>query len=100
MKSSPELGELERIYSSEAMLRFADSILSLDRDDVSKVVTAYFYFKSVGKTNREFMLFLATKQMGTSADIGFKLLPTLASGLLSDRRFRSLMLGVVRSLIR
>ncbi len=98
--SNKELSEIRRISSSEAFLRFADSILSLDRDTVSNIIVAYLYFKSLRKTNREFLSFFATKRMGISIDIGFKLLPTLASGILTDRDFRSLMLAIVRSSIR
>lgn len=99
-KTNLDLSELRRISSSDAMLRLTDSILGLDRDVVSGIITTYLYFKSQGKTDGEFFAFYATKRMGTSVDIGFKILPPLASGFLSDRAFRSLILGAVRSFIR
>jgi len=99
-KTNLDLSEIRKVSSSQAMLRLADSVLSLDREVVSEVLTTYLYFRSLGKTNRDFVLFLTTKKMGTSADIGFKLLPALASGLLSDRDFRSIMVGILKSAIR
>ncbi len=99
-ESNREVDELARVSSSPAMLRFADSILRLDRETVAKLVAAYFYFKSLGETDRDFLFFLATKRTGTTLDVGSRLLPTLASGVLTDKDFRSLMLGIMRSAVR
>lgn len=92
--------EIERISSSPAMLRLTDSFLSLEREDASRVFTAFLYFKSARRSNRDFLQFLVTRQFSSSINIGFDILPALLSGLISDREFRTLILAMLKSIIQ
>ncbi len=94
-----DLVEIERIASSAAMLRLTDSILNLDRDDVSRIITAYIHFKSRGRPNRDFLSFVATMQLKSSINISLNILPSLIAGFLSDRDFRELAFTTLESTI-
>jgi len=88
-----ELADIERIATSPSMVRLTDTILRLDRRDVSRLITAYFYFRSAGKSNREFLLFIATSELRSTLSVGLNVLPSLLIGLLGDKDFRMLILS-------
>lgn len=99
-KRDEDVAQVEKIASSAAMLRLADSILTLDRGDVSRLITAYLYYKSVGRWDRDFLSYVATKELKSSISIGLGILPSLVTGFLSDRDFRELILAALEAAIR
>jgi len=77
-------------------LRLADSILiSLDRDTLAEFLAGYLYFKSKGRTNGDFALFVVTKKFGKGVAIAMNVIVALIPGLLFDKAFRSVIFAAV-----
>jgi hypothetical protein len=77
-------------------LRLADSILlSLDRNTLAEFLAGYLYFKSKGRTNGDFALFVVTKKFGKGVTIAMNTIVALIPGLLFDKAFRSVIFAAV-----
>ena len=77
-------------------MRLADSILlSLDRDTLAELLASYLYFRSKGRTNGDFAVFVVTKKFGKGVTIAMNVILALIPGLLFDKAFRSVILTVV-----
>lgn len=71
----------------------ADSILKgFDRDTLAEFLAGYLYFKSKGRTNGDFALFVMTKKFGKGVAIAMNIVAALIPGLLFDKTFRSVIL--------
>ncbi len=88
--------EVEKISASPAMLRLADSILTLDREEMARILAAYLLFRSRGKSTRELVTFLMTRDPRSGIRIGLKVVPPLVIGILSDAEFRALVLSMLK----
>jgi hypothetical protein len=94
--SSSDEAEIQRLSSSPSFLRLADSILmSLDRDTLAELIAGYLYFKSKGRTNGDFALFVVTKKFGEGVTIAMNVIVALIPGLLFDKAFRSVIFAAV-----
>ena len=94
--SSSDEAEIQRLSSSPSFLRLADSILlSLDRDTLAELLASYLYFRSKGRTNGDFALFVITKKFGKGVTIAMNVILALIPGLLFDKAFRSVIFTVV-----
>jgi len=100
--SSTDEAEIQRLSTSPSFLRLADSILlSLDRDTLAELLASYLYFRSKGRTNGDFVLFVITKKLGKGVTIAMNVILALIPGLLFDKAFRSVIFTmVVRSMGR
>jgi hypothetical protein len=67
----------------------------LDRDTLAELLSSYLYFRSKGKTNADFALFMITKRFGKGVTISMNVILALIPGLLFDKAFRSVILTVV-----
>ena len=77
-------------------MRLADSILiGLDRDTLAEFLAGYLYFKSKGRTNGDFALFVVTKKFGKGVTIAMNVIVALIPGLLFDKAFRSVIFAAV-----
>jgi hypothetical protein len=77
-----------------------DSILSsLDRDTFAEFLAGYLYFKSKGRTNSDFALFVLTKKFGKVIRIAMNVVAALIPGLLFDKEFRSVLLSATMTLV-
>jgi hypothetical protein len=65
----------------------------LDRITLAEFLAGYFYFKSKGKTNGDFALFVTTKKFGKVVTIAMHVIVALIPGLLFDKEFRSVILA-------
>jgi hypothetical protein len=82
-------------------LRLADSILiSLDRETLAEFLAGYLYFKSKGRTNGDFAVFVMTKKFGKGVTIGMNVILGLLPGLLFDKEFRSVILAAAMRSVR
>ena len=77
------------------MLRLADSIRSLSKEDISRVIAAYLLFKSRGRSSRDLVTFLATNEFWRSVGIGLRVFPPLVIGMVGDSEFRALVFSAL-----
>jgi hypothetical protein len=84
--------EIERLSSSTPFLELTDSILaSFDRKTLAEFLAGYLYFKSKGRANNDFVLFIMTKKFGKTVRIAMNITAALVPGLLFDKAFRSVI---------
>jgi hypothetical protein len=77
----------------------ADSILtSFDRDTLAEFLAGYLYFESKGRSNSDYVRFLATRKFGKGLRITMRILAALVPGLLFDKAFRSVVFGAAANL--
>ena len=95
-----DLRELESFSSSESMLRLVDALRGLDRETLSQVISAYLYFRSKGRSDRDFLEFILKKRLPATAMMALTLLGAVLPGLISDAKFRSVFIGAVSSVVR
>lgn len=75
-------------------MELSDSILkSLDRNTLAGFLAGYLYFKSKGRTNSDFALFIMTKKFGKTVRIAMNITAALVPGLLFDKAFRSVIMA-------
>jgi hypothetical protein len=92
--SSSDAAEIQKLASSPSFLKLADSILqNMDRNTLAEFLAGYLYFKSKGRTNRDFVFFVTTNKFPKLAMIAMDVLAVLLPGLLLDRAFRSVIFG-------
>jgi hypothetical protein len=92
--------EIQRLSSSPSFLRLTDSILaSFDRDTLAEFLAGYLYFKSKGRTDSDFALFVMTKKFGKVIRIAMKVVAALIPGLLFDKEFRSVIFSAAMRLV-
>jgi hypothetical protein len=90
-----ELGDsdakaIEKLSLSPSFLGLADSLLKgFDRDTLAEFIAGYFYFKSKGRSNRDFAFFLMTKKFGKVVLVSMSVVAAVIPGLLFDNEFRS-----------
>jgi hypothetical protein len=96
-ETEQDINELERLSSSGSMLRLVDALRGLDRETVSQLLSAYLYFRSEGRPNKEFLDYLLRRRLYSLVTVLFTLVPAVAPGLLFDGKFRSLLLGAALS---
>lgn len=94
-QEDPEASEVERVYSSTAMLRLSDVILKLKREELALLLSSYLVFRSGGRSGHDLTMFLLTKHLGNTARIGLRVFPSIAVGFLSDPEFRSLVVRLL-----
>lgn len=92
---------IQGILSSPSFLRLADSIIAnLDRRDLAKIIAAYLYFKSRGRTDSDFAFFVISEYpevvfMAFRAGI-----PVIIPAMLTDKTFRTLLINFAEKSLR
>jgi len=90
-----ELREMERLSTSPYFLKLADSILqNLDRNFLAELIAEYFFLKSKGATNTDFILYIGTTKAPKLARLSLGMGSTVIQGLLFDKEFRNLLLDL------
>ncbi|HZW84693.1 MAG TPA: hypothetical protein VFE91_02170 [Nitrososphaerales archaeon] len=78
----------------------ANSILkSFDSNTLAEFLAGYLYFKSKGKTSKDFAFFLMTKKFGKVARATISIVAALIPGLLFDKEFRELTLAATMKMV-
>jgi hypothetical protein len=86
-----EIGQIKRLSKSNWVLGLSDAVLkSLDEPTVSRMMSAYLYFKSNGRPNKDFLGYIATKELWSTMAIGLNVLGAAIPAMIFDKEFRTL----------
>jgi hypothetical protein len=86
-----EITQINRLSRSNWVIGIADSVLrSLDRETLAKMIGGYLYFKSNGRSEKDFIGYMTKKELWATAAIGLNVMSAVIPALLFDKEFRML----------
>ena len=92
--TEPDATEIRRIANNKSIRKLSSSIKKdLDRETLSKILSAYLVLKANGHTDKDFVNYLTRKETGSTFRLGFKMAGAVAPALLIDGEFRSLVMN-------
>jgi hypothetical protein len=92
--SDADVKEIKRLSQKKSLRKLSRVILEdLDRDTISRMMSAYLVLKANGHTDPDVIKYLTTKETKRALKIGFGAAGTVLPALLTDSEFRSLVMG-------
>jgi hypothetical protein len=89
-----DLARMKGLSDSRYFLMLADLILKeVNREVLAGLISDYFYLRSMGMSNTDYVLFAATRTRIMKISIGAFFV--FVQGLIFDREFRSVTIGTV-----
>jgi hypothetical protein len=86
-----EINQIKRLSKSNWVLGISDSVLrSLDKKTLSRIMSGYLYMKSSGRPDKDFVGYLAMKELWSTATIGINVMAAVIPAMLFDNEFRTL----------
>ncbi len=100
-KFTSDQEEIKKLLSSPHYLKLADSILTkVDRNTLAEIIAGYLYFKSKGRKDSEFARFIMAEKFPEILFIAMQIgIPVILPALITDKKFRSLILDAAISSI-
>jgi hypothetical protein len=94
-----DVREITRISQKKSIQRVSKTVLGdLDRDMLSRMISAYMVLKANGHTDSDFIKYLTTKETRKVLKLGFGAVGALLPSLLTDGEFRSLVMNTRRQM--
>jgi hypothetical protein len=94
-----DVKEIARISQKKSIQRVSKAVLGdLDRDMLSRMISAYMVLKANGHTDSDFIKYLTTKETRKVLKLGFGAAGALLPSLLTDGEFRSLVMSTRRQM--
>jgi hypothetical protein len=86
-----EVEQIKRLSRSNWVLGISDSVLrSLDNRTLSKMMAAFLYMKANGRPDKDFVGYLTTKEIWSTATIGLNVMASVIPAMIFDTEFRTL----------
>ncbi len=86
-----EIRQIKRLSRSNWVLGISDAVLrSLDQTTISRMMAAYLYFKANGRQDKDFIGFITTKELWSTATIGLNVMGAVLPAMIFDKEFRIL----------
>ena len=87
-----EVRQAKRLARSNSVLSISNAVLrSLDQTTLSRIIAGYLYFKSNGRPDKDFALYLATKEIWSTLTISLNVMGAFVPSMIFDKEFRSLV---------
>ena len=94
LEDSQEITKLFKA-SSPYFIKLADTLVkSVDRETLAELIAGDLYFRSTGRNEGDFAQYLLTKKLDVVMRMLGSCIPVVVSGLVKDREFRSLIVGI------
>jgi hypothetical protein len=88
-----EVAQIKRLARSSSVLGLSDAVLrGLDEYTLSRIIAGYLYFKSNGRPDKDFAMYLGTKEIWSTLTIGLNVMGAVIPALLFDKEFRTLVM--------
>ncbi|MHB8568217.1 MAG: hypothetical protein ACYC7D_09160 [Nitrososphaerales archaeon] len=89
--SEDEISQIKRLAESSSIKNLSAAVSgSLSEDALTKIVASYLYFKSRGRSDRDFVSYLGIKETWETLAIGLNIMGALVPALIFDKEFRIL----------
>lgn len=86
-----ETKQIRRLSNSTSIRNLTTAIhKSLDEETLSRVISSYLYFKSNGRSDKDFATYLGTAELWNTLAIGLNVMGAALPALIFDKEFRVL----------
>jgi hypothetical protein len=99
--SEKDAEEINRISKKKSIQKVSNAVLEdLDREMLSRIISAYMVLKANGHTDADLVKYLATKETKKTLKLGFGAAGALLPSLLTDGEFRGLVMNTRKQMKR